>query len=94
MIASDCDIKTFIDTLKDKNYREIILLAEKEATEAERKYVRRKCGQATNDCSKEYAKQLKCLIFYIRYGVKPRGLKEDVYSMLESIPSGRYLLFH
>ena len=94
MIASDCDIKTFIKCVKDRDYREIILLADKEATEAERNDLGRKRGQPVSECGKEYAKQIKCLIFYILYRIRLRGINEDVYSMLETIPKERYLLFH
>jgi len=36
MISTDCDFKTFIEAIKDKDDMEIIYLAEQEATKAER----------------------------------------------------------
>ena len=36
MISTDCDFKTFIEAVKDKDHIEVICLAEQEATKAER----------------------------------------------------------
>jgi hypothetical protein len=56
-------MKEFIAAMKDKSVKEIILLADQEATEAERNCYR--TGQT--DCCRSYANRLKDLIFFLRY---------------------------
>jgi hypothetical protein len=40
MISKDYDLKSFVDAIDDRDYLEVMYLAEKEATEAERQYHR------------------------------------------------------
>ena len=86
MISANCDIREFISELEDKDYFEMIYLLEKEATEAERQLLRPKRelyeGQI---CGSKYVSNLKNLIFYLRYGARRRGLKNEHIRLLESI---------
>ncbi len=75
MISNDCDISQFISATAGKDALDIIELADKEATEAERNRYRSGAESARRrQCGLQYATQLKDLIFFIRYGVRPAGL--------------------
>jgi hypothetical protein len=80
MIAASRRIRDFVDTVKDCGYEEILLMAEAEATAAERmmyKHGRHSDGQPAP--GSRYARDLKRLISFMRYGVKPPGiLPEDL----------------
>ena len=71
MISIECNIVEFVDTVKGKPYSEIIMLANHEATLAERcLYRRAKCAVDDTSCGR-YTQQLKDLIFYLRYSTRP-----------------------
>jgi hypothetical protein len=74
MISSECRFSEFIGALKGKDYYEVIQLAEREATAAERIFLRVRGGGAQAKlCGKDYAERIKHLIDYLRYEVKPRS---------------------
>jgi hypothetical protein len=78
MIAASRRIRDFVDTVKDCGYEEILLMAEAEATAAERmmyKHGRRGDGQPLP--GSRYARDLKRLISFMRYGVKPPGIPPE-----------------
>jgi hypothetical protein len=78
MISSSYNFYEFIEFIKDKEYLDIIYLAEREATEAERRlYHPRKTEEAVKKGVKLYAETLEGLIFFLRYGIKPRGLRDS-----------------
>jgi hypothetical protein len=86
MISANCNIRELISELEDKDYFEMIYLLEKEATEAERQILRP--GKKLHEeriCGSEYVSNLKNLIFYLRYGAKPRGLRSEHIELLESV---------
>jgi hypothetical protein len=86
MISSDCDISKFIKATLGKDALDIIELADKEATEAERN--RYRSGAETHRrrrCGHQYAQQLKDLIFFIRYGVRPAGLPPGHMQLFKSM---------
>jgi hypothetical protein len=59
--------------LRDKEYFDVIQLAEREATEAERLFLRvREEEPRKTRCGKDYAQRIKQFIDYMRYEVKPR----------------------
>ncbi len=80
MISANCDIQEFISELANKSYFEMIYLLDKEATAAERQLFKPKTAIAERPIrGPEYVNKLKNLIYYLRYGAKPRGLcKEDI----------------
>ena len=86
MISTSCDIKQFLSSLKDMDYSDILCSVEKEATDAERLFYRRKRGGASgDDDSSQYARLLKSFLFFLRYGVKPAGLNEGDYQLFQSV---------
>jgi hypothetical protein len=73
MVSQRCDFAEFVESMKAKSYSEIIIAANREATLADRCLYRKdKCLAEDADCIR-YAKQLKDLIYYFRYGTRPAG---------------------
>ncbi len=72
MISQACDLEQFIEAISDRDYLEVIYLADKEATEAERIKYRSKVPPSTppREGCPHYADVLKGFIYFMRYGVK------------------------
>ena len=86
MISANCDIREFISELEDKDFFEMIYLLDKEATEAERQLFNPKSKMSEKlICGPEYVCNLKNLIFYLRYGARPRGLRAEDIHLLNSV---------
>jgi hypothetical protein len=86
MISANCDIREFISELENKDFFEMIYLLDKEATEAERQLYNPKSEMSEKQiCGAEYASNLKNLVFYLRYGARPRGLKQEDLNLLQSV---------
>jgi hypothetical protein len=86
MISVNCDIREFISALEHKDFFEMIYLLDKEATEAERQLYNPKFLMSEKQiCGPEYVSDLKNLIFYLRYGAKPRGLREGDICLMDSV---------
>jgi hypothetical protein len=86
MISANCDIREFISELENKDFFEMIYLLDKEATEAERQLYNPKTEMSEKlICGPEYVSNLKNLIFYLRYGAKPRGLQKEYIHYLDSV---------
>jgi hypothetical protein len=74
LISADCRIQEFIEAMQDKSIKEIVLFADKEATEAERNCYR--FGET--DCCRLYANKLKGLISFIRYSSYPQCCPDGI----------------
>lgn len=86
MISANCDIQQFITKLENKDFFEMIYLLDKEATDAERQlYNPKSDGSERHICGPEYVNNLKNLIFYLRYGAKPRGLRKEDVLLFDSV---------
>ena len=86
MISANCDIRELISELENKDFFEIIYLLDKEATEAERQLFNPKSEMSERQiCGPEYVSNLKGLIYYLRYGTKPRGLRNEYIRLLDSV---------
>ena len=86
MISDNCDIREFISELENKDFFEMIYLLDKEATEAERQLFNPKSEMSERQiCGPEYVSKLKNLIFYLRYGAKPKGLKQENLNLFNSV---------
>ena len=73
MISKACSIEEFVDAVKGKNAWEVLMMAIEEADRADRmSYRGRRNIEAAQCCDRKYARQLKQLINYFRYTVKPR----------------------
>jgi hypothetical protein len=74
MISKECKLSDFVGAVRDKDYYEILHLADQEATEAERLFLRPKTDKGPRQCcGREYAERIKQLIDYMRYEIKPRA---------------------
>jgi hypothetical protein len=86
MISDQCDFNEFVMEAKGKGYQEIIFLADREATEAERRFYQ---PGATNQdkarCGQNYAQCLKGFITFMRYGIKPANLSQDALTTFDNI---------
>jgi hypothetical protein len=86
MISANCDIRELISQLENKDFFEMIYLIEKEATEAERQLFNPQSKLCERHiCGPDYVSNLKNLIFYLRYGARPRALRKEHIRLLDSI---------
>lgn len=80
MISKDCSIEAFAEFLKDKDSQTVIAMAVEEATETDRLILKK--SQPTQAASLQtYSRQLKQLISYHRYTVKPRQPRQATYNL-------------
>ncbi len=80
MISSNFSIKTFTESLKNEDSQTVISMAVQEATEADR-LILKKQPDFNVTALQDYSRQLKKLINYHRYVVKPRLPKETTYNL-------------
>ncbi len=84
MISRECRFSEFVGAVRDKDYFEVIQLAEREATAAERLLLRVRTDEHHQArCGRDYARRIKRLIDYMRYEVKPRtrsGHDEEIFA--------------
>jgi hypothetical protein len=74
MISKECKFSDFVGAVQNKNYFEILHLADQEATAAERLFLQPRNDTITRQrCGRDYAERIKQLIDYMRYEVRPRG---------------------
>ncbi len=85
MISTDCDFEKFVGAIRGKDCYEMILLAEKEATEAWRYNHRQGSGNGGNDVSRHYQDQLIGLIDFLRHGFKPSLLSEQDFQLCRQL---------
>jgi hypothetical protein len=83
MISETYNISEFIDTIRQQPYLDIVYLAEKEATTAERHYYNSRFNDS--ETSRQYADQLKDFINFMRYGIRKRSISHEVYSLYCSV---------
>lgn len=77
MISANFDFEQFADTVKEKDFFDVIYLAEQEAIKARRISNKNKLSNRTDfDLCRSYQSKLKGLIHFMRYGVKPYGLND------------------
>jgi hypothetical protein len=71
MLSKSCDFDEFLERVRNRDYLDVIYLADKEATEAERLKYRSRAGTVVPlaACS-GYVDTLKGFIRFMRYGVK------------------------
>jgi hypothetical protein len=80
MISKKCSIEAFVDAVKGKGSQEVIALAVEEATKADRKVMKTR-KQSKTEKLQAYSRQLKQLIDYHRYVVKPRRPTRTTYNL-------------
>jgi len=85
MISQSCDFDEFLERVKDRNYLEVIYLADKEATEAERlRYRSRIRRPDPPDVCAGYVDVLKGFIRFMRYGVKSPSIEDTLNEGLQA----------
>ncbi len=73
MISPECRYAEFLQKIRDKTPDEILEIAEREATLAERMRWRHgRLDSRAEHCGQDYAERLKQLIDYLRFSAKPR----------------------
>ena len=88
MIADSRKIQDFIDAIQGRNYEEILLMAIAEATAAERMmYKHRSRDDSQPAPGTHYSRDLKRLIAYMRYGLKPPGFTAGHLASFSALPS-------
>jgi hypothetical protein len=85
MISENCSIHEFVESVKGKETWEVITLAVEEATRADRMYYHT-CHDAGEGMHNglDYSRQLKRLINYLRFEVKPRRPGDTAYCLYEA----------
>jgi hypothetical protein len=85
MISQSCDFDEFLERVRDRDYLDVIYLADKEATEAERlKYQSRTRELAPSEACSGYADVLKGFIRFMRYGVKSPSMEDTLHEGLQA----------
>jgi hypothetical protein len=85
MISKACNIEEFVEAVKGKKAWDVLTLAIEEADRADRlSYRSRRHIEAALCCDPRYARQLKQLINYFRYAVKPRRPASKVYRLYQT----------
>lgn len=86
MIASDCNVETFLNSLSGKDFYELIYAAEREAVSAERMIYQRSADlEQREKCGKEYAQLLKQFICFLRYGCRHRDIDSAIFDHFCSV---------
>jgi hypothetical protein len=85
MISQSCDFDQFLKSIRDRDYLEVIFLADKEATEAERlKYRSRTKRLVPPEACEGYVDALKGFIRFMRYGVKTPSMEETLHRGIQA----------
>lgn len=89
MIAANNLLRDFVKSLKGKNYSEVIILADHEATEAYRNALR-SCHEPHHNSSGWclYSKALTEMIYFLRNEVKFQQPDNDTNNLFRSIQTG------
>lgn len=86
MISESCDFDEFVSKTNGRDYHDIIYMADREATAAERRsYHSTASDEEKSRCGQAYAECLKSFITYLRYGVKPACVSADVRLHIDRI---------
>ena len=75
MLSESFDISEFISKVKGQSEKEIIYMADLEATAAERYLYKHKNGNQ-RESIKNYALLLKDFVLYMRYGVQTQSVRQ------------------
>lgn len=86
MISDRCDFNDFVLEAKGRDYQEIIYMAEREATEAERRFYHPRMADPNKVlCGRDYARCLKGFISFMRYGIKPKHISQDNLLLFDNL---------
>jgi len=86
MLSPSFLMEEFTEKIKDMSYEEIIWTADREATEAERRFYRTRSNpDLQTEQLKNYAAALKNFIFYMRNDVKTAAMRNADWDRLERL---------
>lgn len=86
MISDRCEFNDFVNQAQGRDYQEIICLAEREATEAQRCAIHFAASDEVKALGGyEYAECLKDFIRFMRYGLKPVCMRQDILQRFDHI---------
>ena len=86
MISDRCNFNDFVLETEGRDYQEIIYMAEREATDAERRfYHHSKTDPEKVLCGQDYALCLKEFITFMRYGIRPKHISADTMMLLDRL---------
>lgn len=80
MISKKGSIEEFVEAVKRKKSQEVIELANREATKADLLVLKKRNPEKTEDLQ-AYSRQLKQLITFHRYVIKPRHRIKTTYNL-------------
>jgi hypothetical protein len=86
MLSANASLSEFVDQIADRAYDDIILLADREATAAQRQYYKRRTTDNPKGEMKTYALLLKDFLIYMRHGVASRALRSVDGDLLTKLP--------
>jgi hypothetical protein len=93
MISDRCSFEEFVSVADQWDYQDIITRADREATEAERRFYHSNAPQDEKTlCGQEYAECLKGFIAFMRYGVKPARIDSQVLQHFDRIREAEFQL--
>lgn len=86
MISQSYNMSEFVSVIGNKNYDDILMTTEKEATEVERHIYKIRSGNIPGSENEvEYAQSLKDLIFYLKSTVDPFPKKNPNSQLFKKI---------
>lgn len=88
MLSVNASLTEFVDQVAQKSHDDIILLADREATAAERYCCKRRSAGAQADKMHTYAVLLKDFLIYMRHGVASSALRNLHCDSLATLPRG------
>lgn len=86
MLSANANLSEFIDQVSEQPYDEIILLADREATAAERQFCKQRTAGTQPDKMKDYALLLKDFMVFMRHGVATSALRGLGRQTLAQLP--------
>jgi len=88
MISKACDFSEFLDKVTGCDYADLIILANEEATAAERTFYKQKAHQDSSPNEyQEYAIVLKDFIGFLRNGIKSSSIRDFDFEPFHDIRS-------
>jgi hypothetical protein len=85
MLSINASLAEFVDCIAELSYEDIILLADREATAAERRCCKRRTAGGSGQME-TYALLLKDFLIYMRHGVATRALRKAHCQALTELP--------
>jgi len=87
MISDSCNFEEFLSEISSLDYPEMILLANDEATAAERAFYKQKHVSLDNELFvyQEYALALKSFIYFLRNGIQPSPIREFDFQRFQDV---------